>query len=175
VLAEGPDYRLRRSVRFTPRKVEIADELTNVHRDSPLGLLVRHEVNLKGFQSPVVRLAWIDRKPDPKRNAFGTGGLEDNWADFRRRLREAAARIREAAPQVKILVYYDSQRETSEGGHERFRDSWLTDREGNQLSTDWDGRGSRTYSCVTTWCSGDTPSSARSASQRFWPKPSYWP
>jgi hypothetical protein len=84
------------------------------------------------------------------RNAFGTGALDDSWADYRRQLREAAARIREAAPQVKILVYYDSQRDTSAGGQERFRDSWLTDREGNHLSTDWNLGGPLTYSNVAT-------------------------
>jgi len=84
------------------------------------------------------------------RIGFGTGVLDDYWADYRRRCRESAARIRKAAPQVKVLMYYDSQRDTSEGGQERFRDSWLTDRQGNQLSTDWDGRNSLTYSNVPT-------------------------
>ena len=284
VVAEAADYRLRRTVRFTPRKIEIADAITNVHSDSPLGLLVRHEVDLAGVASPVVRLAgnpdpsvddywsamnptvhislpdqgvglvceddvfrnqarlfwgerpsragfrtemfrlspgetytlrwsvypvagqdyfdfinlvredwgsnvtadgawmffdpdttlsmsldtirtqferqgiryavycggWIDRKHDPKRIGFGTGVLDDYWADFRRRLRDAGRRIREAVPHVKVLVYYDAQRDTSEGGHERFRDSWLTGAGGTQLSTDWSGLASLTYSVVAT-------------------------
>jgi hypothetical protein len=284
VVAEGPDYRLLRSVRFTARKIEVADCLTNAHRDAALGLLVRHEVSLSGLDGPAVRLAgnpdpavndyysppnpsvhislpdqglgmlceddvlrnqarlfcgeappcagvrtemlrlapgetytlrwsiypvagpdyfdfinlvrqdwganftvdgawtffhpdailvtpveklraqfqrlgiryaaycggWVDPRKDRKQIGFGTGVLDDYWADFRGRLRQAAARIHEAAPQVKVLVYYDSQRDTSEGGHERFRDSWLTDFRGNQLSTEWSGAYSLTYSVFAT-------------------------
>ena len=49
-----------------------------------------------------------------------------------------------------MLVYYDTQRDTSDGGHERFRDSWLTDPKGNQLSTEWSGVYSLTCSVVAT-------------------------
>lgn len=284
VLGEGPDYRLQRTIRFGTRKVQIADELTNVHRDRPLGLIVRHQVNLTGLSSPTIRLAgnpdpavndyyspanptvhlslggvglglvceddvlrnqaqlfcsesppaagvrtemlclgpgetytvhwsvypvagpdyfdfinlvrqdwganvsvdgawtffnpdsilalpvekirqqferlgiryacycggWVDGKHDGKRIGFGTGVMDDYWADFRRRLRAAAAHIREASPGTKVLVYYDTQRDTSEGPLERFRDSWLTDSRGTHLSTDWSGVYSRTYSMVAT-------------------------
>lgn len=284
VLAEGPHYRLERRVRFTARKVEVADTLTNLNREAPLGLLVRHEVRLDSPDEVAVRLAgnpdpamsdyysppnpsvhiatrdhglgllceddvfrnqarlfctgepvaaglrtemlclapqetytvrwsvypvagpdyfdfvnlvredwgsnftvdgawtffspdsilatpvetirekferlgiryacycggWVDPKHDRKRIGFGTGVLDDYWADFRGRLKAAAARIREAVPGVKVLVYYDSQRDTSEGGTERFRDSWLTDPKGNQLRTDWGGVYSRTWSVVAT-------------------------
>lgn len=292
VTASGPDYRLRRTVRFTPRKVEVEDAITNAHADAPLGVLVRHETSLEGIESPTVRLAgnpdpavddyysppnpsvhvampeygvgllceddvfrnqarlfctteppaagirtemlrlapgetyslrwsvypvasrdyydfinlvrqdwgsnhtvlgawtffapdtilstpveqlreqfrrqgiryacycggWVDWKRDKKRIGFGTGVLDDYWADFRGRLKGAAARIREACPEVKVLVYYDSQRDTSEGGaadragggHERFKDSWLTNVKGDQLSTEWSGVYSLTYSVVAT-------------------------
>ncbi|NLF18699.1 MAG: hypothetical protein GX595_15815 [Lentisphaerae bacterium] len=93
---------------------------------------------------------WVDRKYDKKRIGFGTGVMDPYWADFRGRLRDAATRLRQARPGLKVLVYYDSQRDTSEGGHERFRDSWLTDREGRQLSTEWNGVYSLTYSVVAT-------------------------
>lgn len=284
VLAGGPDYRLHRSVQFTPGKVEVADQLTNVHRDSPLGLLARHEMSLKGLQVPTVRLAgnpdpvvneyysppnpsvhvslpdqgigllceddvfrnqarlfctadaspvagirtemlrlspgetytlrwsvypvagpdyfdfvnlvrqdwsanftvdgpwslfnpdWILSQPIDElrakfahlgiryiisngswkagqganlRRAFGMGALDDRWADHRSLLREAAARIREAAPDVKILVYYDSQRDSSEDNRERFRDSWWTDARDKQLSTTWNNN-KVTYSYVPT-------------------------
>ncbi|MBM4086840.1 MAG: hypothetical protein FJ272_18790, partial [Planctomycetes bacterium] len=283
VVAEGPDYRVRRTVRFTPRKVEVADEITNLHRDAKLGLLVKHEVSLKGktaavrlagnpdpaineyysngnpsvyvavknfglgliieddvfrnqatlsydteaqaagfrtemlclpaggsytlqwsvypvassdyydfinlvrqdwgsnytvegawcffnpdtilatpvekireqFQRLGIRYAcycggWVDWKRDRKKIGFGTGVMDAYWDDFRRRLREAAVKIREAAPACKVLVYYDSQRDTSDGGHERFKDSWLTDPKGNQLSTEWSGIYSLTWSVVAT-------------------------
>ncbi|MCX6901087.1 MAG: hypothetical protein NT105_20625 [Verrucomicrobia bacterium] len=284
-VAEGPDYRLRRTVRFMPRRVEVTDEITNLHRDRKLGLLVRHEVSLKGktasvrlagnpdpaineyhsngnpsvyvampksglglgliveddvfrnqamlfydneaavaglrtemlclpaggsytlrwsvypvasadyfdfinlvradwgsnytvegpwtffspdtilatpvekireqFQQLGIRYAcycggWVDPKHDRKKIGFGTGVMEPYWADFRRRLREAAAKIREASPGCKVLVYYDSQRDTSDGGHERFRDSWLADPKGRQLSTEWSGIYSLTWSVVAT-------------------------
>lgn len=284
VVASGPDYRVRRTVRFTARKVEVEDAITNAHADAPLGMLVRHQTSLEALENPVVRLAgnpdpavddyyspsnpsvyvamadyalgmlceddvfrnqarlycttdppaagirtemlrlgpgetytlrwsiypvasrdyydfinlvredwgsnftvlgawtffspdailampleeireqyrrqgiryacsyggWVDAKHDRKRIGFGTGVLDDYWADFRGRLKAAAARIREACPEVKVLVYYDSQRDTSEGGHERFKDSWLTNTKGEQLSTEWSGQYSLTYSVVAT-------------------------
>ena len=284
VVATGPDYRVVRTIRFTPRKVQVADAITNAHRTAPLGLLVRHQVGLQGLAMPQVRLAgnpdpavndycsppnpsvhvaipghglgllceddvfrnqarlfyddkpraagirtemlriapgethtlrwsvypvasrgyydfvslvredwganftvvgpwtffspdsilatpveklrdqfahlgiryavycggWVDWKKSRKRIGFGTGVLDDYWASFRTRLRQAAARIRQAAPGVKVLVYYDTQRDTSEGGHERFRDSWLTNAKGQQLSTEWSGRYSLTWSVVAT-------------------------
>jgi hypothetical protein len=284
-VAEGPDYRVRRTVRFLPRRVEVADEITNLHRDQKLGLLVRHELSLKGkaasvrlagnpapaineyhsngnpsvyvaiqkpglglgliieddvfrnqatlfydneaavaglrtemlclpaggsctlrwsvypvassdyfdfinlvrsdwganytvegpwtFFSPDTILAtpvekireqfqrlgiryacycggWVDPKHDRKKIGFGTGVMDPYWSDFRCRLREAAAKIREASPGCKVLVYYDSQRDTSDSGHERFRDSWLADVKGRQLSTEWSGLYSLTWSVVAT-------------------------
>ncbi len=284
-VAAGPDYRLRRTMRFTPRRVEVADEIANLHPDQKLGLLVRHEVSLKDksagvrlagnpdpaineyhsngnpsvyvalpkanlglgliveddvfrnqvtlfcdneaavaglrtemlclpaggsytlrwsvypvasadyfdfinlvradwdanytvegpwtffspdtilttpveeirrqFQRLGIRYAcycggWVDGKHDRKKIGFGTGVMEPYWADFRRRLREAAAKIREASPGCKVLVYYDTQRDTSDGSHERFRDSWLADARGRQLSTDWSGVYSLTWSVVAT-------------------------
>lgn len=284
VIAEGPHYRLSRQIRFTSRRVEIADTLTNKDSGRPLGMLVRHQVSLAGAADASVRLAgnpdpavseyysppnpsvhisvsdqslgliceddvfrsqarlffaadpsaaglrtemlrlgpgetytlrwavypvagpdyfdfinlvrqdwgsnftvlgawtffhpdtilaapvetlrehfhrlriryaiycggWVDPKHDRKRIGFGTGVLDDYWADFRGRLRQAAAKIREASPETEVLVYYDSQRDTSEGGHERFRDSWLTGPDGKQVSTEWGGRYSLTYSVVAT-------------------------
>lgn len=287
VVAEGPDYRLVRTLRFTPGKIDVSDAITNAHTNAPLGLLVRHEMSLSDLPSPVVRLAgnpdpgvsdyysphnpsvhvtagnhsigllceddvfrnqarlfctmdtnppvaglrtemlrlapgetytlrwsvypiasadyydfinavrrdwganhtvegawtffhpdsilqtpveelrrhferlgiryaaswggWVDPK-DPKRDhkriGFGTGVLDDYWADYRRRLREATERLHQAG--VKVLIYYDTQRDTSEGGPERFRDSWLTDAQGRHLSTEWGGQYSLTWSMVAT-------------------------
>lgn len=283
VVGVGPDYSLRRTVRFTPRKVEVTDEITNLHKDQKLGLLFRNQVSLKDksanvrlagnpdpaineyfsngnpsvyvalkdkglgviceddvfrnqaalfydaeaqaaglrtemlclqpggvhtlqwsvypvasndyydfinlvrqdwgsnytvegawcffdpdsiiatptekireyFQRLGIRYAcycggWVDRKHDKKKIGFGTGVFDPYWEDFRDRLRQAALKIREAVPGTKVLVYYDSQRDTSDGGHERFKDSWLTDTNGNQLSTEWSGVYSLTYSVVAT-------------------------
>lgn len=283
VFAAGPDYRLRRTVRFLPRRVEISDQLTNLHQDVKLGLLVAHELSL-GDREPAIRLAgnpdpavseyysqgnpsvfvnfrqyslgllceddvfrnqatlycdpearvaglrtemlclpqggtytlkwsvypvasgdyfdfvnlvredwganyavegawtffdpdtviatpvetlreqftrlgitracycggWVDWKADRKRIGFGMGIWDDYWASFRDRLRRAAERIRQAVPGCKVYVYYDSQRDTSEGGPERYRDSWLTGPDGNQLTTEWGGVYSLTHSVVAT-------------------------
>ncbi len=283
VLAEGPDYRLRRTVRFLPRRVAVSDELTNLHPERKLGLLVAHELSLAG-REPTVRLAgnpdpavseyyapgnpsvfvnygshsvgllceddvlrnqallycdpeakaagvrtemlclpprstytlewsvypvasgdyfdfinlvredwganytvegawtffnpdtvietpvetlreqftrlgitracycggWVDWKADRKRIGFGMGVWDDYWASFRARLRQAAERIHEAVPGCKVYVYYDSQRDTSEGGPERYRDSWLTGPDGRQLTTEWGGVYSLTHSVVAT-------------------------
>jgi len=284
VVARGPDYALRRTLRFTPRKVEVADEITNIHADRPLGLLVRHDLSLMDKTSAQVRIAgnpdpcidnyyapanpsvhivvgdtgmgmicedtvfrnqarlyyeqdppctgirtemlylppgesrmlrwsvypvasrdyydfvnlvredwgsnftvrgpwtffnpdtilatpieqlrrdfnrlginyacycggWVDWKHDKKKIGFGTGVMDPYWADFRRRLKEAAAKLHKVRPGIKVLIYYDTQRDTSDGGHERFRDSWLTNAKGEQLSTMWSGRYSLTYSVVAT-------------------------
>lgn len=284
VSAVGAHYRVERTLRFTPRRVMVADLVTNTHVDAPLGLLVRHDLDLSRCPEAQVRLAgnpdpaldneyapgnpsvhvaqgsfglgllcedtpfrnqarlyveqkpfqagirtemlwlppggshtlewsvypvasagyfdfvnlvrqdwgsnfategawaffdpdailaapieklseqfnrqgiryacycggWVDRKHDKKRIGFGTGVMDPYWADFRARLKEAAERLRQAKPGLKVLVYYDSQRDTSEGGPERFQDSWLTDRQGNQLSTEWSGVYSLTHSVVAT-------------------------
>jgi hypothetical protein len=284
VVAEGPDYRLERTVKITPRKVDVSDKITNLRRDHKLGLIVEHGASLKGLPQATLRLAgnpdpaineyyspanpsvyvrlnnqgigllcqddvfrnqatlfydsdnesaglrtdklclpvggshtlqwsiypvasedyydfinlvrqdwgsnylvegpwtffdpdtilamsvedirekfrrlglryacycggWVDRKQDRKKIGFGTGVLDPYWADFRGRLRDSAARIREAVPECKVLVYYDSQRDTSDGGEERFRDSWLTDTKGNQYTTEWSGMYSLTRSVVAT-------------------------
>ena len=283
VSAAGPDYRLERSIRFTPRKVTVSDRVTNLHSDRKLGLLVSNELKLKGIGNRIrlagnpdpainsyyangnpsvyvgldntgvgllceddvfrnqarlfydaettsaglktemlclqpgsaytlvwsvypvassdyfdfvnlvrqdwgsnytvegawcffnpdtiinapldfirenfrrlgIRYAcycggWVDRKHDNKKIGFGTGVMDPYWGDFRARLRSAAERIRTAVPECKVLVYYDTQRDTSDGGHERFKDSWLTNATGDQLSTEWSGVYSLTWSVVAT-------------------------
>ena len=284
VLARGPDYTLRRTVRFTPRKVEIADEITNAHKDARLGLLVKHSLALKQFPDAAVRLAgnpdvsindyfapanpsvhvvlgdlglgmiceddvfrsqarlffdaqdttaglrtemlclqpgesytlrwsvypvasrdyydfinlvrqdwgsnytvegawcfftpdmiidmppeelkrnlerlgvkyacswggWVDRKADAKRIGFGAGVLEDYWADYRNRLRQATSKLRQARPGIKVLIYYDTQRDTRADAGQRYADSKLTNARGDHLSTEWGGRYSLTWSMVAT-------------------------
>ncbi|MDO9541955.1 MAG: hypothetical protein Q7J98_06490 [Kiritimatiellia bacterium] len=284
VVASGPDYRVLRRVRFTPRRVTVADTFTNPRADAPLGLLVRHELDLSHTPAALVRIAgnpdpsvnkyyapgnpsvhvavgdtglgiicedtifrnqawlfcetepacagvrtemlylppgasrtlewavypvassdyfdfinlvrqdwgsnytvegawtffypdtiiakpveklreqfnrlgikrasycggWVDGSGDLKKIGFGTGVLDPYWASFRDRLRQAALKIRAAVPDCKVYVYYDTQRDTSAGGHERFKDSWLTDPKGNQLSTTWSGAYNLTYSMVAT-------------------------
>ncbi len=282
--ATGASYRLERTIRFGAVKIEIADALTNLDPQRPLGLIVRHELSLADVGDPAVRLAgnpdpavsdyyspanpsvhlsltdqglgllaeddvlrnqarlyctteppvaglrtemlrlgpgesytlrwsiwpvagpdyfdfvnlvradwganftvpgawtffhpdailaqpteqirndfrrlgirfacycggWVDPRQDRHRIGFGTGVLDDYWGDFRNRLQRAAARIREACPEVKVLVYYDTQRDTAETGHDRFRDSWLVNPADQPLSTEWGGAYSLTWSMVAT-------------------------
>lgn len=93
---------------------------------------------------------WVDRQHDPKRIGFGSGVLEDYWANYRYRLRLASEKIHQAAPDCRVYLYFDTQRDTSEGGHERFADSWLSNEKGNQLATEWGGKYSLTRSVVAT-------------------------
>lgn len=65
--ARGPDYTLVRRVAFGPRKIDVADEITNSSPDATLGLRVIHSVSLQGHDDPVVRLAG---NPDPAVNEY---------------------------------------------------------------------------------------------------------
>ncbi|NOZ20956.1 MAG: hypothetical protein GXP25_07690 [Planctomycetes bacterium] len=284
VTAIGPDYRIRRTIRFTPRKVAVADTITNAHADAPLGLLVRHDLSLQGKKDPQVRIAgnpdpsvdnyyappnpsvhvvvgsigmgilcedtvfrnqarlfceakppcagirtemlclppggsrtlewsvypvagrdyydfinlvrqdwgsnftvqgpwtffnpytivetpeeklreyfdrlginyacycggWVDHRRDKKKIGFGTGVMDPYWAPFRQVLKQATAKLRNIRPGIKVLIYYDTQRDTSDGGEQRFKDSWLTNEKGRQLTTLWSGRYSLTRSMVAT-------------------------
>lgn len=93
---------------------------------------------------------WVDRRADPRRIGFGTGVLEDYWADYRRRLREATEKLRRARPGIKVLVYYDSQRDTHANAGELYPDSLLTNARGQHMSTEWSGQYSLTWSMVAT-------------------------
>ncbi len=283
VIASGPDYRITRAVRFTPRKVEITDHITNLHQDAKLGLMFENSLKLEGvdvkvrlagipdnsinhyyspgnpsvyvglpnmglgliieddvfrnqatlfyetdkmmaglrtdklclpadgsytlrwsiypvasndyydfinlvrqdwgsnytvegawtFFSPdaiitmptekireqFTRLGikracvgggWVDRKSDKRRIGFGSGVFDYYWEDYRNRIRIATEKIHHAVPDCKVYLYYDTQRDTSEGDNQRFRDSWLTDEKGVQQITDWGGVYSQTRSVVAT-------------------------
>ena len=93
---------------------------------------------------------WVDWRRDKKKIGFGTGVMDPYWAPFRQTLKAAAAKLRKIRPGIKVLVYYDTQRDTSDGGEQRFKDSWLTDAKGRQFTTIWSGRYSLTRSVVAT-------------------------
>lgn len=113
--------------------------------------VLRRDYARLGIRYAVLDGGWVDRTKDPRRIGFGVGVMvDDYWADYRRRIRKAAEKLRLAVPGVKVLGYYDTQRDTSEGGPEQFRDSWHADSEGNPVTTDWGGAYSRTYSMVAT-------------------------
>ena len=111
---------------------------------------LRAKLERQGIRYATIGGGWIDRTKDPKRIGFGTGVMDAYWDDYRRRVREAGDKLRQAVPGLKVLAYYDTQRDTSEGGHDRFKDSWLTGPDGAQLSTEWGGQFSLTYNNVAT-------------------------
>jgi hypothetical protein len=93
---------------------------------------------------------WVDPRRDPKRIGFGAEVLSDYWADYRLRLRQAAEKFHQARPGIKVLIYYDTQRDTHENAGELYPDSLLTDARGQHLSTEWGGQYSLTWSMVAT-------------------------
>ncbi len=93
---------------------------------------------------------WVDGKHDPKRIGFGTDVLSDYWADYRSRLKQATAKLHQARPDVKVLIYYDSQRDTYADAGARYPDSWLTNANGAHDSTEWGGEYSLTWSMFAT-------------------------
>jgi hypothetical protein len=284
VTGECRQYRLARTIRFTPRKVEVADRITNLDAQNGLGLLVRHSVALKDHPTAAVRIAgnadpavnayycpsnpsvyiadgdlglgllceddvfrnqatlffdgeeiaaglrtemlylgpgeseelrwsvypvasrdyydfvnlvredwganyavegawcffgpdqiidmpadqlkrdlerlgiryacswggWVDAKHDVKRIGFGAEVLSDYWADYRERLKAATAKLHAAKPDVKVLIYYDSQRDTHANAGEVYPDSKLTTVAGTHDSTEWGGQYSLTWSMFAT-------------------------
>jgi hypothetical protein len=80
-----------------------------------------------------------DDDPKPRWLAFGVGILGEPFAEYRRLLRRAIENFHAADPAVKFLVYvhcfYNSPQ--TEAEKERFRDSWVTKREGEQQVKGW--------------------------------------
>jgi hypothetical protein len=70
VTARGREYSVRRAIQFTPRKIEISDAITNA-TDAPLGLVVRHEMQLDAPGEMAVRLAG---NPDPSLTEYFSPG-----------------------------------------------------------------------------------------------------
>ncbi len=111
---------------------------------------LRAKLDRQGINYATIGGGWVDGSKDKHRIGFGTGVMDDYWKEWRQSVREAGDKLRLARPGIKVMAYYDSQRDTSEGGHERFKDSWLTNKSGDQLSTEWSGQYSLTYSTVAT-------------------------
>ncbi len=107
-------------------------------------------IQAQGIRYACLWGGWVDRLADPKRIGFGTEVLSDYWADYRRRIKESTAKLHAAAPGLKVLIYYDSQRDTYADAGERYPDSKLIGPDGGHHSTDWGGRYSTTWSMVAT-------------------------
>jgi hypothetical protein len=111
---------------------------------------IRREYRKYGIKYACNWGGWIDREIDPRRIGFGAGLFEDYWAGYRKRLQMAAAKIHKAAPDCKVLAYYNAHRDTSINGEVRFRDSLMTDEKGNPLNSNWGGKYNLTNSMIAT-------------------------
>ena len=120
--------------------------------DTPVEDL-RAQLDQRGIDYLVYCGGWVDPKREaapPRTIGFGTYVLDEDWASFRDRLRQAIARLHEARPGVTCLVYYDTQRDSYPDANERYPDSRLTNAAGDQLSTEWGGVYSLTWSMLAT-------------------------
>lgn len=96
---------------------------------------------------------WVDWKNDTKEQktiGFGTYVLDEYWASFRGRLHDAIEKLHQVRPGVKCLVYFDTQRDSWPDAPDRYPDSRLMNAKGQQLSTEWGGRYSISWSMVAT-------------------------
>lgn len=69
---------------------------------------------------------WVDRKlavAGRKNVGHGPIVLSDLYADYRRRLREATAKLKRVRPGLKVLIYYDPRLVSGDGLLERYADS----------------------------------------------------
>jgi hypothetical protein len=92
---------------------------------------------------------WVDpqRSEHPPLIAFGTFVMSPEFASYRERIRKAVAKLKAARPSLRVLLYFDAQRDSSPDAAARFSDSILM-REGKIDSTDWGGKFSRAWSMV---------------------------
>lgn len=95
---------------------------------------------------------WIDprRKEKPPFIGFGTAVMRDEFADYRRRLEAAVRRLKDARPGLKVLAYFDAQRDSSPDAAERFADGLLLDFRDRPERVDWNGKFSPAWGMVPT-------------------------
>jgi len=119
--------------------------------DTPIEDL-RAQLDERGLDYFVYCGGWVDPRDEKQQRAigFGTYVLDDYWASFRDRLRQAIAKIHEARPGSTCLVYYDTQRDSFPDAGERYPDSRLTNPAGRQLSTEWGGVYSISWNMLAT-------------------------
>ncbi len=84
---------------------------------------------------------WVDpkRAEHPPLIGFGTAVLGEPFAAFRDRLRRAVARLKEAGPDLRVLLYFDPQRDSAPDARSRFADSLLLGLDGNPEVVDFGG------------------------------------
>lgn len=95
---------------------------------------------------------WVPRKDGTQRYDFGSSVFSDHWAGLRQEIRDAAQKVRQAAPDVKVVAYYNSLRESADDTPKRFADSLMINPDGNPRSRIWTSLGATntTYRMVPT-------------------------
>jgi hypothetical protein len=95
---------------------------------------------------------WVDpsRTERPPLIGFGTAVLGDAFADYRQRIQRAVRRLKEASPGVRVLLYFDAQRDSSPDAVRRYADSLLRDVDRRPERVEWSGRYSTTWGMVPT-------------------------
>ncbi|MBC7690632.1 MAG: hypothetical protein H7222_02595 [Methylotenera sp.] len=110
-----------------------------------------------GLESQKVKVAnmlggWVDPKAALTEKGlpfigFGTAVILPQFEDFRFRIEKAIRRLKNAQPGIQVLVYFNSQRDSSPGKH---LDSRILDAQSRPEFTDWQGSYSRTWSLYPT-------------------------
>jgi len=95
---------------------------------------------------------WVDpdRPERPPLIGFGTAVLGDAFAAYRRRIEAAVRRLKDARPGIRVLLYFDAQRDSSPDAERRFADSLLLDEKHRAERVEWGGRYSSTWGMVPT-------------------------
>ncbi len=95
---------------------------------------------------------WVDpRRPEkPPIIGFGTAVLGAPFAAYRERLRSAVQRLESARPGLRVLLYFDSQRDSAPDAERRFADSLLVGLDGRPERVDWAGEFTPSLGMVPT-------------------------
>lgn len=95
---------------------------------------------------------WVDpqRTDAPPRIGFGTYVMDDTFAAYRDRIRAAVTRLHEAQPGLRVLLYFDTQRDSTPDAEQRFADSLLRTASGRAERSDFGGRFTPSASLVPT-------------------------
>ncbi len=95
---------------------------------------------------------WVDpnRPERPPIIGFGSGVMSDTFSEYRARVRAAVAKLKAARPAIKVLAYFDAQRDSSSDAAGRYADSLLRRAGGEAERTEWHGKFSPTWGMVPT-------------------------
>lgn len=102
---------------------------------------------------------WVDpkRAERPPLIGFGTAVLGAPFDSFRERLRRAVARLKEARPGLRVLLYFDPQRDSSPDAARRFAASTLAGLDGELEVVDFGGQFSPSVGMVPRGTEGSPP------------------